>query len=599
MSPSNQLMNLYNPANQSKQTLLDNFVIRKNEFDTIYRILKHTSVDHIAQNILIIGLRGTGKTTLLLRTHYEIDSTPEFSHIVPIQFSEEQYNIYSLARLWENIADRLEDVAGFEGVSEPENTADNYDRIRVYLRKNKKKLLLLIDNFGNLLNKFTDLETKKLRDLLHEPHLQIIAGSLHELEQTYKHDKPFFEFFKTLHLEGLSSAETEKLLCHLAKHHQDPKIMHALEHQKARIETMRRLTGGIPRTIVLLYEIIADGSDSIFEDLNEILDKITPLYKHRMDDLSTQQQVIIDAMARYYHGMTASEISVSTQLESKKISAQLRILEKNDLILSQHVDKKNKMYMMKERFFNIWYLMRYGGKKHKQHLLWLVSFINEWYSQEEIIERAKAHISHAKRNQLNPVGAYYMAEALAANLDELQLKDDVLVETKNFLTACESSTAESLSTSPIDLLNNGLKFLSVFIEGTTPSKSDVLFFSAVIELAQSKYTTGVKTFKQFLRQGGKQNLVTHKFIIVLLCAQKQYQLAMQLLNDTEFNLKNQNLPLYYATMFYLQDEYPKEYKRMGSELRETVEEILVVYKEAPELILRLREHLKPTQSECK
>jgi len=535
MSPSNLMMNLYNPANQSKQALLDNFVIRQHEFDKVCRILKHTRIDLIAQNILIIGLRGTGKTTLLLRIHYEIDNTPALSHIVPIQFSEEQYSIYSLARLWENVADRLEAVAGFQGVAEEDNTGDYYARIRLYLKKNKQKLLLLIDNFGDLLNKLSELECKKLRDLLHEPYVQIIAASLHELEPTYKHDKPFFEFFKTLHLEGLSPNETETLLYHLAKHHQNTQIERILDKQKARIETMRRLTGGIPRTIVLLFDIIADDSADVFEDLNQVLDKITPLYKHRMDDLSTQQQVIVDAMARYYHGMTAAEISKSTQLESKKISAQLRLLEKQDLIFAQHVDKKNKMYMIKERFFNIWYLMRYGQKKHKQDLLWLVSFINEWYSQKEIIARVKAHISPAQWNGLTP-----------ANLDELKLK------------------------------------------------YDALFSSAVIELVECTYTAGMKTFKQFLRQGGMQHRAAHVFFIVLLCAQKQYQLAMQLLNDAEFNLKNQHLPLYYATMYYLQDEYPKEYKRMGSELRQTVEEILAVYQAMPELVRCLREDLKPT-----
>ena len=67
-----------------------------------------------------------------------------------------------------------------------------------------------------------------------------------------------------------------------------------IKYQKGRIETIRRLTGGIPRSIILLYEIILDDSASVFEDLEGILDKMTPLYKHKMDDLPTQQQVIVD-----------------------------------------------------------------------------------------------------------------------------------------------------------------------------------------------------------------------------------------------------------------------------------------------------------------
>ena len=59
---------------------------------------------------------------------------------------------------------------------------------------------------------------------------------------------------------------------------------------------MRRLTSGVPRTIVLLFEIFVDNeSGDSFRDLETILDRVTPLYKHRMDDLSPQQQEIVHA----------------------------------------------------------------------------------------------------------------------------------------------------------------------------------------------------------------------------------------------------------------------------------------------------------------
>ena len=38
---------------------------------------------------------------------------------------------------------------------------------------------------------------------------------------------------------------------------------------------MRRLTGGVPRTMILLYEIFLDESANVFEDLEVILDKVT------------------------------------------------------------------------------------------------------------------------------------------------------------------------------------------------------------------------------------------------------------------------------------------------------------------------------------
>jgi tetratricopeptide (TPR) repeat protein len=42
----------------------------------------------------------------------------------------------------------------------------------------------------------------------------------------------------------------------------------------------------------------------------------------------------------------------------------------------------------------------------------------------------------------------------------------------------------------------------------------------------------------------------------------------------ELNLKEKYKPLYYATLYFLRDKYPDEYLRMGSEIKETVEEIV-------------------------
>ena len=54
------------------------------------------------------------------------------------------------------------------------------------------------------LDKLREIEHKKLRDILHESDLQIIAASTKTLETAYKHNKPFFESFKTIYLDALT-----------------------------------------------------------------------------------------------------------------------------------------------------------------------------------------------------------------------------------------------------------------------------------------------------------------------------------------------------------------------------------------------------------
>ena len=62
--------------------------------------------------------------------------------------------------------------------------------------------------------------------------------------------------------------------------------------------SLRILTGGVIRTIVLLFEIfIDDENGNAISDLEKILDRVTPLYKHRMDDLQPLQREIAETLA--------------------------------------------------------------------------------------------------------------------------------------------------------------------------------------------------------------------------------------------------------------------------------------------------------------
>jgi TPR repeat protein len=160
---------------------------------------------------------------------------------------------------------------------------------------------------------------------------------------------------------------------------------------------------------------------------------------------STQQQVIIDAIALHWDAILTSEISAKTRMEAKKIAAQLKTLERNGLVASHFINNKNKLYMIEERFFNIWYLMRYGRKKKKHQILWLVSFLRDWCTQDELAEKARNHIALAQCGKLHQRGGYYMAEALSKAIANPELCYEVLSNTKNYLSKSHPEYADSLS----------------------------------------------------------------------------------------------------------------------------------------------------------
>jgi tetratricopeptide (TPR) repeat protein len=203
-----------------------------------------------------------------------------------------------------------------------------------------------------------------------------------------------------------------------------------------------------------------DDSANVFEDLELILDRITPLYKHRMDDLSGQQQAIMDAIAMNWDASATKEIALKVRLESKAVAAQLKILEQNNLIHSIPADRKNKLYLITERFFNIWYLMRYGKKKSREQVRFLVRFLEEWCSKEELAERINKHISLARESALHSKGAYYMCEALAQCAPSSDLQHELIQSTKEYLGKASPELAKSLSSSDRDLVSKAFSLAS-------------------------------------------------------------------------------------------------------------------------------------------
>ncbi|MCU0290281.1 MAG: ATPase, partial [Acidobacteria bacterium] len=104
------LPGIYNPANQTREELIANFVVRVKEFQMIFAVIKADKMQKPPQHFIIQGQRGSGKTTLLLRLYYAIDEDSGLSKfLIPILFTEEQYGIRTLYKLWEDIALYLEE----------------------------------------------------------------------------------------------------------------------------------------------------------------------------------------------------------------------------------------------------------------------------------------------------------------------------------------------------------------------------------------------------------------------------------------------------------------------------------------------------------
>jgi TPR repeat protein len=568
MSPIN-FPKVYNPANQSREELIDNFVVRTKIFEEIFQDIKNSPMQYPEQPYIIQGIRGQGKTTLLLRIAYEIQNDLELSkRLVPVIFNEEQYNITRLFKLWETTAEYLDTSGATDHLSlriQQQEQDDDYEKrcfslIENELQSRGKRVLLFIDNIDDLLYKFSKKEHHRLREIFTEsPLLRVIGASSVSLEFHYDYGQPFYQFFKMPTLRGLSAEETQTLLLKLGERYQSRRVQEIIATQPGRVEALRRLTGGVIRTIILLFEIFVDDQNgNAYSDLEKILDSVTPLYKHRMDFLPPQPQEIVDAIALAWDAVSTGEIARKTRLSSKVVSAQLKQLEKYHIIEQVRTGTKNHLYRIAERFFNIWYLMRHGRKWDEKRVRFLVEFLQIWCDQQELATRAEKHLVAVKSGKLCDSHALFLTEALARTSIERQLQHQILAETKNFLENQKSELKGFISASDYELsqisekeIDSGNPDHAIEILNKIKHKEPQEFISlGILYAAQKNVKKSEESFLQAVKQGDSNAMFNLAFLHEtefkdFAKAEKYYLMAVEKEDAGAMN----NLALLYETKF--------------------------------------------------
>lgn len=435
-----------NTGNKDKDSLIESFVIRTKIFNNIFSEIKLSRTDKPEQNYLVIGQRGAGKTTLLYRLKYAIEDDQDLSmKLIPIMFSEEQYNLLDLINLWESIAEYLEEFDEFDSLTEEISNIDfnihreeaAYELLEKALTVSDKKIILFIENIDVFFKKIGKHGQKRLREVLTTTNrVRLICSSTTYFESIINYSDPFYDFFKIIQLKGLNASDSIKLLEKLAEQKNVKSEIQkvAKEHPK-RLESLRRLTGGNPRIISYLFQIFLDNENGkAIIDLYKLLDDITFLYKAELDQLSAQQQKVIDAIARNWDAISTKEISLKTNIDSKHISSILNTLEKNQTIESINTKTKNNLYRLRDRFLNIWYLMRFGKKREKENVIWLVRFFDTWCDQSELSQRIVSYMDDVKAGKYDVIAALDMGNVfLSCENISHEVKYDIYKTTKSFL----------------------------------------------------------------------------------------------------------------------------------------------------------------------
>lgn len=425
---------IFNPHRLKAKELEESFIARQELFQSILNDLSSGKPKSPPQHQLVIGQRGMGKTTLLLRLALELHRDPHCKRLLPLNFPEEQYiEVDRLSKFWLNCLDATADALEYEGKVDvvPQIDAEverlfkmqidetTYheacrDAFTAIWKKLGRRPVLFIDNFNLLLSRLRK-EDYSLRGYFSAPGAPVlVAASTVYPEEIADYGAAFYDGFKPHYLHPLTLDEVRDVLIRLAWSVEKPGLVDRIYCESPRLAALRDLTGGNPRTAVMLFELFADGfSEDAFEDLDALLDLVTPLYQSRLDQLSELAQTIVGTLARNWSPMSKADIVNQARLVDSSVPAQLGRLREIGLVEETPLFPSKKAgYQIAERFFNIWYLMRFASRRQRASLACLTRFLEEFHTPSERNRSARELLTRDGLSRGNITYAMALADSL-------------------------------------------------------------------------------------------------------------------------------------------------------------------------------------------
>ena len=386
---------LYNPAQLAPDELRASFIARQETLAELLRVIRQERPGRPCQHFLLIGPRGMGKTTLGLRFLLSIKEDPELAEIwQAVAFDEESYGIGDLADFWLTAlhhlarstddpqwADRADALRQDESDTERQSV---YARaaLRDYCQESGKRLILFVENLDVIFGQLGgELEVHTLRASLIERSDILLVGSANTVFDAIRgHGQPFYEFFQLFILEGLGPEDTHRMLESYADGNGTSDLPETLRRERGRLETVRRLTGGNPRLLVLACRMLIESPlGSPLEDLERLIDEQTPYFKARIEELPVQGRRVFHCLAAGWSPMLAKEVAAGAKMSSSHASAQLRqLVDKGYAREIRLPSEKRVRYEVSDRFYNVYYLLRFS-RTGRHRLERLVHFLHDLF----------------------------------------------------------------------------------------------------------------------------------------------------------------------------------------------------------------------------
>ena len=384
----------YNPGFLTDAELVASFCVRTTEFEMLVENLREcTGASNPHQ--IVIGPRGSGKTSLLLRVAAEARRDAALAaRCFPIVFPEESYEVATAGEFWLECLTHLAVQAAPYREDEPdldrtvgELRAVRDDRILGdrclgalldFADRRGQRLLLLVENLNMLFRDMADRDAGwRLRKVLQtEPRIILFASATARFDEIDHPNQALYDLFRVRTLRPLDTDQCAVLWEKVAD-------------RPAARETVRSLeilTGGSPRLIAIVARFGAGRSfRELMADLLDLVDDHTEYFKSHLESLPAQERRVYLALAALWKPAAAREVAEHARLDPSQCSAQLARLGERGAVQVAGGSARRKRYYLTERLYNIYYLLR--RRRGPDPLVEaLVRFMEAYHSPLELMD---------------------------------------------------------------------------------------------------------------------------------------------------------------------------------------------------------------------
>ena len=251
----------------------ESVVINNDIFTSIFNYLLKEDRDKIAQPNLIIGEKGSGKTSLLKRMYFSIENSAKWLKPVFIDGK----SLFSTDDIWKFCS----------------------------LQDDSCRTVLLIDNVQYYFERTDNTEQYNLRGKLNKAGAPILIATADKVLPAFtRYESAFFEGFKISYIRPLVVTDYSMFV--------------GYEADMTRLENLMSYLPKTPRSVQIAAKIIEDSASPEM-DIMLLLDYFSFYYQAKYDSYVVQIQRILSAIARPENGVSLQKIRQITGQDNGKI----------------------------------------------------------------------------------------------------------------------------------------------------------------------------------------------------------------------------------------------------------------------------------------